>query len=75
VHGLLVQPADPLALAHAIERLLTDRALAARLGSAGRARQRAEFDLDVVVRRLERLYTEIYAGARRGRRGALGGGA
>lgn len=59
VHGLLVPPRDPDALAGAIRRLLEDRALALRLGDAARERQRANFDLDVVVRRLESLYIEL----------------
>ena len=60
VHGLLVAPRDPRALAGAIRRMLEDRPLALRLGQAARERQRAEFDLDVVVRRLEALYLELY---------------
>ncbi|MBV8953385.1 MAG: glycosyltransferase [Solirubrobacterales bacterium] len=64
VHGLLVAPRDPAALAGAISRLLEDRELAARLGANARARQRAEFDLDVVVRSLERLYLELWERAR-----------
>lgn len=39
--GLLVAPNDPLALAHAITRLLLDEALAERLGAGGRARAEA----------------------------------
>jgi glycosyltransferase involved in cell wall biosynthesis len=35
--GLVVAPGDPAALARAIDRLLADDALAARLGAAGRA--------------------------------------
>jgi glycosyltransferase involved in cell wall biosynthesis len=62
VHGLLVEPHDPAALAAAIGRLLTDRELARRLGQAASERQRAEFDLDGVVRRLEALYVELYEG-------------
>jgi glycosyltransferase involved in cell wall biosynthesis len=65
VHGLLVSPEDPRALADAMQRLLEDRALARRLGDAARERQRANYDLDVVVRRLEDLYLELYAASRR----------
>jgi glycosyltransferase involved in cell wall biosynthesis len=61
VTGLLVAPGDPPALADAISRILGDRALARRLGAAARARQRAEYDLDVVVGRLEELYERYYA--------------
>ncbi len=64
VQGLLVPARDPDALAEAIRRLLEDRVLAARLGGAARERQRANYDLDVVVEQLERLYTELYAAAR-----------
>lgn len=60
VHGLLVEPRDPEALAAAIGALLKDRALAVGLGQAARDRQRAKFDLDVVVGRLEELYLELY---------------
>lgn len=43
VSGLLVEPADPHALADALERLLTDTALAERLGAAGRLKVRSDF--------------------------------
>jgi glycosyltransferase involved in cell wall biosynthesis len=59
VHGLLIPPRDPGALAQAIDRLLEDRSLAARLGAAARKRQCAEHDLDTVVSRLERLYLAL----------------
>jgi glycosyltransferase involved in cell wall biosynthesis len=65
VHGLLVSPEDPAELAAAMQRLLEDRALAERLGQAAQQRQRANYDLDVVVRRLQELYLELYT-ARRG---------
>ncbi len=70
VHGLLVAPRDPAQLATAIGRLLDDRELAARLGRAARARQQAQYDLSVVVDRLEELYV-AYHGRVRGRTGAL----
>jgi len=40
--GLLVDPTDPEAVAGALTAVLTDPALAARLGEAGRARARAQ---------------------------------
>jgi glycosyltransferase involved in cell wall biosynthesis len=64
VHGLLVRPEDPGELAAAMRRLLEDRDLAARLGQAAHGRQRANYDLDVVVRQLEDLYVELYGAAR-----------
>jgi L-malate glycosyltransferase len=62
--ALLVAPRDPQALAAAVQRLLDDPELARRLGASARARQRAEYDLDVVLQRLERLYVELYERAR-----------
>jgi len=59
VHGLLVPRRDPRALADAIGRLLDEPALRDRLGAAGRERQAAEFDVRVLVRRLEGLYVEL----------------
>jgi phosphatidylinositol alpha-mannosyltransferase len=55
VHGLLVPPRDPEALAKALIRVLTEPGLAARLGDAGRARS-GEYDWSIVVDRLEELY-------------------
>jgi len=45
VTGLLVPPADPAALADALERLAHDPELGSRLGRAGRAKVLREFDL------------------------------
>lgn len=47
VHGILVPPHDPPALAAAIERLADDPALRERLGKAGREKIVAEFDARV----------------------------
>jgi hypothetical protein len=47
--GLLVPPADPPALADALNRLAADPALRARLGVAGRARCETHFALDVTA--------------------------
>jgi len=61
VHGLLVPPNDPPALAAALAELLAEPDRARAMGDRGRARQRAEFDIDVLVRRLETLYLELLA--------------
>ncbi len=44
VHGLLVEPRDPQALANALRRVLTDAGLHRQLARAGRARIRERFD-------------------------------
>lgn len=59
VHGLLVEPQDPPALAAAMETLLSDREARERMGASARERRLAEFEIDVMVRRLERLYTDL----------------
>jgi glycosyltransferase involved in cell wall biosynthesis len=70
VHGLLVPPQDPLALANAIAELLRDPEKARSLGERARARRRAEFDIDVQVRRTEALYLELLAARQTGCSGA-----
>lgn len=61
VHGLLVARRDPVALARAIDGLLADPRRRRELGAAGRQRRRTEFDLGVMVARIERLYEQLYA--------------
>jgi len=51
VTGFLVPVNSPSQLAAAILRTLEDRDLASRLGEAGRARARAEFNEDIVLER------------------------
>lgn len=65
VHGRLVEPQDPDAFAAAVADLLRDPAKAAELGQRARERRRAEFDIDVMVRRLEELYVRLRAEASR----------
>jgi glycosyltransferase involved in cell wall biosynthesis/ribosomal protein S18 acetylase RimI-like enzyme len=59
VEGLLVPPRNPVRLAGAIERLLSDPSLRARLGAAARARARERFDerrvTDTIVDRYQVL--------------------
>lgn len=54
--GITVPPADPAALADAINRLLDDAALRDTLGRAARARVEREFSQEVMVRRVLGLY-------------------
>ena len=67
VHGLLVEPRDPGALAAAIGRLLHDPAEARRLGEHGRERQQRELSLDAMVRKIEDLYEELWLASPRRR--------
>ncbi len=56
--GLLVPPADAEALARAIETLLADPALRARLGAAARERA-GRYTVEASLRTLEALYDEL----------------
>lgn len=72
VDGVLVPPADPDALAHAIGRLLADRVLRERIGEAGYRTVAERFSIDAQVKRIEAVYDEelaragVLAGGRRG---------
>jgi glycosyltransferase involved in cell wall biosynthesis len=54
--GYLVPPADPTALAVAVNRLLGDRDLAARMGRNGRARAQEHFSETALLDRLGLVY-------------------
>jgi glycosyltransferase involved in cell wall biosynthesis len=56
--GLLVPRENPAAMAEALRRVLTDRALAAKLGEAGRAEAEAHHRWGPVARKLEQVYRE-----------------
>jgi glycosyltransferase involved in cell wall biosynthesis len=56
--GLLVEPSDPASLAAAIERIVTDRALAARLGQSAHARS-AQFTDERMVEETLAVYDEV----------------
>ena len=57
--GLLLPDRTPDTLAPAIVRMLSDRALAARLGAAGRARAIAEFSMIDMAAGYESLFTSL----------------
>jgi len=57
--GLLVEAGAPEKLATALRRLLSDPAMAATMGRAGRARAEMDFDLARTVLKYERLYTDL----------------
>jgi glycosyltransferase involved in cell wall biosynthesis len=59
VNGLLVTPGDPTSLAHAIARILGDRALAARLGQEARETVARHYTVDRALERLDRVYTSL----------------
>jgi len=59
VSGLLVAPGDKLGLERALRKLLADRALAARLGSAARESARLRFSPERALPRLEELYARL----------------
>jgi glycosyltransferase involved in cell wall biosynthesis len=54
--GVLVAPADPQALAKALERMIRSPALRRRLGEAGEARVRRDFDMNCGIESLARLF-------------------
>ena len=60
--GLLVNPADPPALAAAMARLLTNVAEAERLADAAHRRAAAEYTLPTMVERYASLYASAVAG-------------
>ena len=63
LEALTVPPSDPAALAAAIAQLLADRALAQRLGAAGRRRATTEYDLQSFVKRIEDVYDQAVRAA------------
>jgi glycosyltransferase involved in cell wall biosynthesis len=65
VHGRLVDPQQPAAFAAAVAELLRDPERAREIGRRAQQRRREEFDIDVMVRRLEDLYVELRAKASR----------
>ena len=63
LEALTVRTNDPAALAAAVAQLLDDRALAQRLGAAGRRRATTEYDLQTFVKRIEDVYEQAVSAA------------
>lgn len=64
--GLVVPPGDPAGLAAALCRLMRDEPLRARLGTGGRARARAVFSREAMMRALGEAYSAATAAHARG---------
>lgn len=62
VHGRLVRPGDVTGLTDALREMLSDREVSRRMGERAQERRRREFDLEVVVRRVEALYERLIHG-------------
>lgn len=62
--GLLVPPENPVALAEALQGLLGDSQLAARLGNQARARARQVFSADGAAQKMAAFYEELLEGSR-----------
>ncbi len=63
VTGLTVPPANPRALAEAINSLLADPRRRAIMGAAGKRRVAEEFSLEVMTQRTLALYSQVMDGA------------
>ena len=59
VHGLLVEPRNPEALAAAIGEILRLPDRGRELGAKGRERQRQQFSIEAMVQRVQALYEEL----------------
>jgi glycosyltransferase involved in cell wall biosynthesis len=61
INGLMVRPGDVKELADALQKLLSDKGLARKMGREGRKRIQAQFSADIMVRSIEKLYRELLA--------------
>lgn len=61
ITGLVVPPADPPALAQALDTLLANPEMARQMGAAGHARAEQEFSHPRMIERMEQIYQEVAA--------------
>ncbi len=66
--GILVPPENPVALADAIRRILSDKPLRERMGHASKVRARKEFSAERMVQDITRVYNELIAIGKRKKR-------
>lgn len=59
VSGLLVEPCNPVAMANAIEELLSDSSLACKIGKNGRESVHKKFNFERVVNEVDHLYKSL----------------
>lgn len=59
VDGFLIQPGDTQSMANRISELLSDGALAARMGQNGYEKVQAQYLPSAAARKFERLYSEV----------------
>jgi len=59
VSGLLVSPEDPMAIARALERLMTDPGLRERMGKEGRIKVIKEFNVHVEAKKLIEVFRYV----------------
>jgi len=57
--GVLIPPADPQALAVAIQALLENPVEARRLGEAGRKRMLEQFEMSQYLQQIEEVYADL----------------
>jgi glycosyltransferase involved in cell wall biosynthesis len=65
INGFVVPPSDPAAIAGALEKLLVDTSLRARMGQAGRRRVLRDFSTDTYVAKVLAVYTSLIPGPTR----------
>lgn len=57
--GLVIEPKNPVALARALEKLLSDLTMAKSMGQAGRQKAKKDFDKNVVLQKMEEKITRL----------------